>query len=427
MAIFIVNYGAISIGIVLVLLVALCILIKPKYYILFWLCITPISNTIDIPGFEMTSYGLMNLLFLPILLVKIFFNYKKNFLKIPAFKSYFLFIFVVFAGIFYSSEPYFMGIRKWINFVIPVFFGVLMTNVLKEKNVLEKYLKTTLISVAIISTIGTIMYSNHKWILYLEGIPRAAGVIGHPNDYAFFLSMNLTIAISLAIMVTKKKDRILFLIIASAIAISIVPTFSKSAYLATSVSIFLVSILISLKYKTIRHLIIISLITLLSIGILMSIFSDIILLRLSNHGTLETRENIWKSVIHKFYEHPLIGNGFMSSFDMVQYLSPYRDLTSTHNLYLKILLESGIIGMATFLLFYFTALKYAFSVLTVSNKKYTVAIAVGLIAFSISSLLYSMTGIAFLSPIINLFYWFYFFFLIGFCKLENQQIKAIKK
>jgi len=418
-----VKFGLLSVGIIMAFFVGMAIFLTPKYFILFWLIIAAISNKVVLPGKGITSYGLMNILFLPFLSLKLFIDYKKEIFNFPVLKYYFIFLLAFFISIWYSPEPYFISIRKYLNFIIPLLFSILMTAVLKDYITVKRYLKTLLISVALLGLLGIVMFVLGKWVLYGADISRAPGVFGHPNDYAIFLNINLSIALALSIILNNKKDKILYFIIFLILAISLVPTFTKGAYISFFIIVILTGILSIRVTKSFLPLIGMLLIIAFISAFAFGAYSDTLLFRITHHDSFIWRINLWKGLINKIIEHPIKGYGFMSSFKIAQSLLPVNIPLSTHNLYLRILIETGIIGLVAFLLGYFAIARYMLSVLVKSKNEFTKALAMGGIVAFISLFFNSFTENCFFTPMINFYFWFYFSFTICFYRLELKKQK----
>jgi putative inorganic carbon (hco3(-)) transporter len=68
-----------------------------------------------------------------------------------------------------------------------------------------------------------------------------------------------------------------------------------------------------------------------------------------NSGTLEhsaaTRVNLWDEAMHVFDSNPLVGVGFYT-YAYSQHLNDYKD---SHNIYVKVLVETGVVGLLVFL------------------------------------------------------------------------------
>lgn len=63
-------------------------------------------------------------------------------------------------------------------------------------------------------------------------------------------------------------------------------------------------------------------------------------------ASAQERIMLWSDAIELFKEHPLMGSGFLTYADMHR-VGSYRD---THNFYLKMLVETGLIGIGLFVL-----------------------------------------------------------------------------
>jgi putative inorganic carbon (HCO3(-)) transporter len=59
----------------------------------------------------------------------------------------------------------------------------------------------------------------------------------------------------------------------------------------------------------------------------------------------EERITIWQDALQVFHEDPVFGTGF-DTYQFMGRVGPYRD---THNYYVKVLLETGVVGLAVFL------------------------------------------------------------------------------
>jgi O-antigen ligase len=276
---------------------------------------------------------------------------------------------------------------------------------------LKRYLKVTLISAAIIGIAGTVMFCLGKWVVFI-GVPRATGVLGWPNDYALFLNINAAMALALALLLKNKRDKILYLFIFLILVFSVIPTITKGAYLTLFLVLLLISMLVTLKTKSVYPVLVAFLTLAATSAYILTSYSDSIFYRLTHNHSFYLRIEIWESLLHKFFEHPIIGNGFMASLSMVGSLTPYNDLTSTHNLYLRILLETGILGLIAFLSAYFAMFGYALKIFLKSKQRYTQALAAGFAGSFTAVIINSFTENAFFTPMINLYVWFYFSFLV---------------
>lgn len=71
------------------------------------------------------------------------------------------------------------------------------------------------------------------------------------------------------------------------------------------------------------------------------------------------RLGIWQNAFELFLQKPILGWGFGKNLDFINSLKQH--ITTTHSIYLAVLLKGGIVGMVTFLLMIGYSLKIAFS------------------------------------------------------------------
>lgn len=401
-------------------ILAFCVInLGPKYYIIFWLIFAGISNKIMISDYGITTYGAINLLFLPPLAFEVVRNYWKYRIKLPNFRPYLFFLCIVFASIWYSQTEYLTGIRKFSNFIIPPLFCILTINTIKNRNLLIWCIRLTLISTSIMGIVGTAMFYLGEWIVYVR-IPRATGVLGWPNEWALFLSINLAVSFSLVIVLKEIKEKLFYGSLSVIFILSIIPTFSKSGYISSAVIFILIALLYFLKSRDVLPLFMIFLFLALIIAITIFFYSKIIFHRLGDSGSFEVRLIMWDSIFFKFLEHPILGNGFRSSNRIMEYYSAFPTLRGTHNLFFRFLLEIGLVGLIAFLWAYISMIIFALKVLFQTEKSYVTGLSIGFITAIIGSFIFSMTDNAFLQPMINLYAWFYFSFLICFHNLKTD-------
>lgn len=410
------------IGGLFILLLSISLFVMPKYYILFWLMFAALSGKISVPGYDITSYGVMNLIFLPVLTIKVLIHHRRDLLEFPTWKSYLLLLTGFFISIWYSPVLL-LAIRKYCNFVIPFLFGVLMVGFFTKQNVLNRYMKITAAAVGVMAITDIVMYYLGSWILEDRGIFRATGISGHPNDEALFLNINLAVTLSLALSLRNKREKIFYSLISLVCVLSIILTFSKTGYIMIALTVFLVPLLAMAKNKNFWPIFpICGLVLLLSV-VLFSYYQKFISYRLADQSTFISRVEIWQGVIPRFYEHPFFGNGFMSSEEMVRRLFPQSGgwvvLASTHNLFIRILVEAGIVGLLCFLIGYLSMFRYGLKVFWGSKDTVTVGLATGFLVFSLTILVYSIVGDSFFTPMVNLYFWFYFSFMVCFFKIEK--------
>ena len=185
-----------------------------------------------------------------------------------------------------------------------------------------------------------------------EGLNRVYGTFVHPNSYAFYL---LIIIVTIFIYNQKyRRDKFFYLIGAVAL-LELYFTYTRSAWLGMALMVVSYVFLSDISFNK-----------KISFGILLIILSipiyNLTYQRFANvlsgsmeESSLATRLYIWKGMFTIYKERPVIGYG-IGSFKY------YSDIVlnwriEAHNDYLRLLFETGIIGLLAYLGIQFNVLK----------------------------------------------------------------------
>lgn len=175
---------------------------------------------------------------------------------------------------------------------------------------------------------------------------RISSFFNNPNSFGIFLV--LTMLSTIYLFKTQNINKYKFILFFSIQFIGILLTQSRTAFLtfATSIMLFL---FIASK-KKIRFL----LVSILSafIGLFILKFNylnlDISIINRFQNLNLSGREGVWKVLIDSISENYIFGIGFSTSYEAI--LLENTDVNHTHNLYLKLISETGFIGFVSFML-----------------------------------------------------------------------------
>lgn len=250
---------------------------------------------------------------------------------------------------------------------------------------------------------------------------RKTGGTGDPNEFASQLLAFLFIAIYLF----KANRKPLFILI-SGIA------FTYSIFFAGSLSSFLMLSIMTvfivfryLKLSFVKSIVGITTAIILIAMILLSYHEQIenlqpvknVLIRSEKSGTAINRMQSWYAGIFMFADKPLLGVG-MNEYHVFspKYAKAYlsKDSIAPHNLYIKVLAESGIIVFITMILFLFDLMSKNFSKIISSDYFW---IYMSVVAFLLMGLTLGLTY--------NKYLWLSFALLMNIhlqIKKENRKI-----
>ena len=238
---------------------------------------------------------------------------------------------------------------------------------------------TTLRSIGSISETGKTQY-------------RLISAFGfYSNDFGAYLLVVLSILLNLYFYVIKQKRRLVLILILPTLY-TLFFTFSRGGILGL---IALIIFLLILRKEHRKKIVIYSLfIVIISSFILTPVF-----VRWANTsyvkkgGQIILKKNIserlaqWEASLDQFAKHPLIGKGFHTyhyrELDYQSHFGIFKYIGHAHNVYLRLLIESGIFGLAAFIAMIYIIYSNAFSMLKYKiSKEFELMIYIVLSSFS---------------------------------------------
>ncbi|NQT94963.1 MAG: O-antigen ligase family protein [Candidatus Omnitrophica bacterium] len=237
-----------------------------------------------------------------------------------------------------------------------------------------------------------------------DDLRRISSSFKHSNDFGAYLIVIMTIILSLFFSRSRRlKERILIILASLPIGWCLLATHSRGAWMG-----FVVAFLFLAAVKSKRLFVLILFLLLLSPIILPSSikdrFSDIS--TLSSQGTVWERTKLWSGTINMIKDRPILGFGVNTYTKNFPKYKPkdYPDVRYTHNSYLHMAAEIGIIGLGIFLAFLISLLISVGKGLSRLKKGLDRDLSLGLFAGTIGFLvhcivdthLYSVTLSAFL-------------------------------
>jgi putative inorganic carbon (HCO3(-)) transporter len=112
----------------------------------------------------------------------------------------------------------------------------------------------------------------------------------------------------------------------------------------------------------------------------------------TNTGTLEhsaaTRVNLWEEAMHVFDSNPLVGVGFYT-YAYSQHLNNYKD---SHNIYVKVLVETGVVGLMMFLWLLARTFRAGFGLFRSSPDQFLASLGLGLAVWVVSAAVANFFG-----------------------------------
>lgn len=238
------------------------------------------------------------------------------------------------------SNPY---LFDWKNYMLFPLIWLLTANNIKDKKTMM-YLTIFMI----IGILGADYYfrSNLKWMNIWHFSEKARNqmtglfVYLGANHYGAFFAHFVFILIGLFLFAKKKIIKLILFGIISLTIYCIIYTFSRGAYLALLAGLFFIGLMKDRKILLLLLLFLIFWRSFVPISV-----KERIDMTKNEEGQLEEsaakRVELWNIAWQMFQESPIIGKGFNTFKTYTEW--------DTHNFYMKMLAELGILGLITFL------------------------------------------------------------------------------
>ena len=247
-----------------------------------------------------------------------------------------------------------------------------------------------------LSDVGSRDFSHFSYQL------RDAGPLGYAgeNGMGAFQAEFIIFLIGLAIFAKKPVLKLGLLAIALYSLYCLELTFSRGAYLG-----FLVGLLVLGLIKERKLLALLAVILVGWQSFVPPAVTERVMMTRQDDGELdpsaEVRVTIWQDALQLFGEDPVFGTGF----NTYAYMGRYRGYTDTHNYYVKVLIETGLLGLLVFLWLLGAACKMSWRLFRVAKDPLISALGCGLFAMMICVLVVNFFGDRWTFLQVNGFLW----------------------
>ena len=215
-------------------------------------------------------------------------------------------------------------------------------------------------------------------VAYAKSLIRLAnrypGIGKYPGNNGFILSMGLGICLSQLIVRQHRVSNFICIII---FITSILLTGSRYSFLASLISIILILFFFYRKNtyfsKSIKYAMILILIF-TCIFLAYYFLPSSVFNRFFNKESIYKRLDLYKFAWNLFLERPILGHGINTFLYYTFYETGLLEQTYTHNVFLQLLLETGIIGflfiVTPFILTLFFSIKISNNIIYKTNSNY---------------------------------------------------------
>ena len=298
---------------------------------------------------------------------------------------------------------------RFITYIIMYFIVKYELNIKEEINVL---LKCFIFTSFILSCFGIVQYFTGFALTEIfqksseaGGSTRIAATLSNPNAYGAYLILIIFPVIMLSIYEKNKKKKMSYILFSILIIVNILMTNSRNALLGFAIGLGVLTLIYSIKL----------IFALGGFGVLIC-FIPSVFQRLKGATSLSSedpRVKLWKTALMMIKDHPLLGvgngnfvtlyNGYVKKHKELHYYY-YKDYP-THNSYLKVQSELGVIGIVSFLGIVITSLFRIKKLYTTTTDKFHKAFYTGVMASVTAFLFMNISDNLFFVPKTTTYFW----------------------
>lgn len=250
---------------------------------------------------------------------------------------------------------------------------------------------------------------EHHWTdaeLFPELNTRVFGTLDNPNILAQYLELIIPLTLGLFWSTRDWLRKALLLGAASLMFLCLILTYSRAGWIAFALSIIVFSIL-----RDRRILLVAGIAGLVG----MYFLPGSVMERIASIGNLSESSNtyrifIWKASLKMIRDFWYCGVGLgVQAFAKIYngfYIREGVYAFHTHNLYLQILIETGVLGITMFLACVYKAFKFGLNAMVRSDNNIDKTVIAGLLAGILALLLHGLTENSFYNFKIIFMFWF---------------------
>ncbi len=233
-----------------------------------------------------------------------------------------------------------VNFAAWKDYMLMPLIFLATGLVVEDRKAIRTILILTAVTLAFIDRSFLLETMSRSWTSFDES-KRSSGPLGYgSNQTAAFLAQFAMFFWGLAQFLKRKKAKLLLYGLISITLFGTMYTFSRGAYLAVLFSIFVLGVV-----KDRKLLLLVGVFLLTWQTVVPAAVSERVNMTHDANGQLEAsaeeRVKLWEDAKSAIASDPIFGMGY-STYQLTEHVDGLRD---THNWYIKVMVETGAIGM----------------------------------------------------------------------------------
>lgn len=268
-----------------------------------------------------------------------------NFSKLSISKPYIVFMLICFTSILFTPDKI-TALRYCVRFLSYFMLYVVTITALQNKKQIVNLIRVIFLSAIVPLSVGFYQIFTSTGNLGNPGFNRIFATFAHPVPYGYYLMLIFPFAVLFFLFhSTFGITKYIWGFICLLLGASLIGTYARGAWIGTVVALAV----IGLHYK--RVLVLLPLLLILLVVLLPSIsgrLEDVSVPINEQSSSFTWRINLWKEVFPMIKAKPLFGNG-LGSFESSSSVMVLGTGASAHNVYLRLAMETGLLGLGAYL------------------------------------------------------------------------------
>lgn len=275
----------------------------------------------------------------------------------------------------------------WKDYMMMPLVFVAAGLVLEDRAAIRRMVIFLALSLALINRTCLLESFSRSWGVFDESKRDPGPLEWGSNQTAAFLAQFAMFFWGFGRVIQRKRAKLICYGLVATTVLATMYTFSRGAYLALLVSIAVLAFL-----KDRKLLLILPIFLLTWKVIVPSAVSERVEMTRQADGQFESsaqaRVMLWENAKNSFYQSPIFGNGY-ATFQMGEHVA---DLKDTHNWYVLVIVETGIIGAFIALLLLLQMVKNSYSLFRRARDPMYQALGLGTLLAVVSCMVANCFG-----------------------------------
>lgn len=211
--------------------------------------------------------------------------------------------------------------------------------VVEDRQTVRRVVLITAFSLFMVDRSALLESLSHSWAVFDEDKRTSGPLEWGPNQLAAFLAQFAMFFWGFGRVIPRKKVKLFCYALAGLTVLTTLYTFSRASYVALLVSVGVLAILKDRKFLLLLPVFLLTWKTVVPTAV-----TQRVEMTHTADGQLEAsaeeRVQLWENAKQSFYGSPIFGTGY-ATFQFGEHVDNLKD---THNWYVKVLVETGVVG-----------------------------------------------------------------------------------